>query len=405
MNGAHLSHQCPQCGAPVDLEETDRIFVCPFCQVRLFIHAQGPLRYYLKPRIEHEGTLIYVPYWRFRGNGFVLGATAIQHKIIDSSLLAVDNPALPASLGLRSQAMRLFFVEPETPGFFLAPQIPSEDFKKRLLTAIPGLNSVVGPKITACVGDTLSLVFLPVFQNHTLIDGLTGEHFGSASIAPDSFAPSPANLEFLSTLCPQCGWDLNGDKQSLVQTCLHCDTAWTTGARNCDGIEVRFFPIRTPPSRYLPFWNLQIQTTGFQLQTWADLIRLTGLPRALQPWMESTAFTFRVPAFKIRPDLFLHLANRVSLFQPGSTVPSTLPDLPLHPVTLAQSEAFQALPAILGNLTPARKNLFPKIQGGRILPKGGVLEYLPFIDGPEEYLQPAMNMAIQKNALLWSTTL
>ena len=49
MNGLHLSHQCPQCGAPVELDETDRIFACPSCQVRLFIHAGGPLRYYLKP--------------------------------------------------------------------------------------------------------------------------------------------------------------------------------------------------------------------------------------------------------------------------------------------------------------------------------------------------------------------
>ena len=405
MNGAHLSHQCPLCGAPVDLEETDRIFACPFCQVRLFIHGRGPLRYYLKPRIEHEGTLIHVPYWRFRGNGFVLGPESMQHKIIDSSLLAVDNPALPASLGLRPQAMRLFFVEPDTPGSFLAPRIPSADFKRRLLAAIPGLDSIAGPKLTACVGDALSLIFLPVFQDHILIDGLTGEHLGPSSIDPDSLGPSPATLTFLSTLCPQCGWDLGGDKQSLVQTCPHCDTAWTTGANGCENITARFFPTQAQPDRYLPFWNLRFQATGFRLQTWADLIRLTNLPRVILPWMESTAFTFRVPAFKIRPELFLHLSNRVSLFQPEAAEISTLPPEPLHPVTLSREEAFHALPAVLGNLSPARKNLFPRIQGGRLVPRDATLEYIPFTDGPKEYIQPEMNMAIQKNALFWSTTL
>ncbi len=209
----------------------------------------------------------------------------------------------------------------------------------------------------------------------------------------------------MSTLCPQCGWDLGGDKQSLVQTCPHCDTAWATGASGCENVDARFFPAQTPPSRYLPFWNLRFQATGFRLQTWADLVRLTNLPKVILPWMESTAFTFRVPAFKIRPELFLNLSNRVSLFQPEASPLTTLPTEPLHPVTLSRDEAFHALPAVLGNLAPARKNLFPRIQGGRIIPKDAVLEYIPFNEGPKEYLQPDMNMAIQKNALLWSTSL
>lgn len=405
MSWGHLRHQCPQCGAPVDLEDTDRIFACPFCHVRLFIQGHGPLRYYLKPRVENDGTLIYIPYWRFRGNGFVLGLTSTQHKIIDSSLLAVDNLALPASLGLRPQAMQLFFVEPGTSGAFLAPQISSADFKHKLLAAIPGLSAVTGPKITACIGDTLSLVFLPVFQNHELIDGLTGEHLGPASIDPSTLNPSPATLEFLSTLCPHCGWDLGGDTQSLVQTCPHCDTAWTTGPGGCENIDVHFFPTQTQPSRYLPFWNLHIQATGFHLETWADFIRLTNMPKVILPRMESEPFTFRVPAFKIRPELFLHLSSRVSLFQPRTAPLASLPEIPLHPVTLPQEEAFQAISAVLGHLAPARKKLFPRIQGGRILFQKATLEYLPFLDGPKEYLQPDMNMAIQKNALLWSTTL
>jgi hypothetical protein len=33
------------------------------------------------------------------------------------------------------------------------------------------------------------------------------------------------------------------------------------------------------------------------------------------------------------------------------------------------------------------------------------LEYLPFVNEPQEFVQPEMNMAIQKNALFWSTTL
>lgn len=405
MNGLHLSHQCPQCGAPVELDETDRIFSCPFCQVRLFIHADGPLHYYLKPRIEHPGALIYVPYWRFRGNAFVLDPQVIQHKILDASLLAVGNFNLPPSLGLRTQAMRLSFVEPSTPGLFLEPTLNSTDFKARLLSAMPGLATGMGPSLKACIGDVLSLIYQPVFQNHELVDGITGQFLGQADIDAHGLKEADSHLRFVSTLCPSCGWDLTGDRQSLIQTCMHCDTAWEPGASGPSPVTPRFMACEEAPAIYLPFWNLRFQARGFRLQTWADLIRLTNLPRALLPWMESTAFTIRVPAFKIRPELFLNLSAQVSLRQPDAPELETLPRTPLHPVTLPREEAFQALPVILGRLAPARKNLFPKIQGGSFRPVEADIEYLPFTETPREFVQPEMNMAIQKNALFWSTTL
>ncbi|MDO9582419.1 MAG: hypothetical protein Q7J24_04825 [Desulfomicrobium sp.] len=405
MNGLHLSHQCPQCGAPVELDETDRIFSCPFCQVRLFIHAQGPFQYHLKPRIAHPGTLIHVPYWRFRGNAFALGLQSTLHRILDSSLLAVDNPAMPPSLGLRTQAMNLSFVEPATDGLFLPPTMPSSDFKARLLRLIPGLPSQTGPKLTACVGDTLSLIYQPVFQSHELVDAITGEHLGPACIDTEKGEKAGSHLHFSSTLCPNCGWDLTGDRQSLVQTCLHCDTAWEPGPEGGTPITPHFLHTREKPDIYLPFWNLRAKARGFRLQTWADLIRLTNLPRVLMPWMESTAFSFRVPAFKIRPELFLNMAAQVSLYQPHAPELETLPRTPLHPATLPRNEAFEALPVVLGRLTPARKNLFPIIQGGSLRMVEASIEFLPFVEGPREFIQPEMNMAIQKNALHWSTTL
>jgi DNA-directed RNA polymerase subunit RPC12/RpoP len=404
MNG-HLSHQCPQCGAPVALEETDRIFSCPFCQVRLFIHSSGPFRYHLKPRVTHQGTLIYIPYWRFRGNAFVLGQKSTTHKILDSSLLAVDNHTLPPSLGLRSQAMQLYFVEPATEGLFLPAGIPSADFKAQLLRTLPGMPAQTGPALTACVGDTLSLIYQPVFQNHELVDGITGEHLGPASIDAQEAGKAGSHLRFASTLCPRCGWDLIGDRQSLIQTCPHCDTAWEPGPEHAEQVTPHFLPTREKPDIYLPFWNLRVRTGGFRLQTWADLIRLTNLPRALLPWMESTAFSFRIPAFKIRPELFLNLGAQVSLYQPHAPELETLPRVPLHPVTLPKEEAFQAVPVILGRLAPARKNLFPRIQGGKLRPGEASIEYLPFVEGPREFVQPEMNMAIQKKALHWSTRL
>lgn len=402
-----LSHQCPQCGAPVELETTDRIFTCPFCQVRLFIYARGPLEYYIKPRISSEGTLLYLPYWRLRGNAFALTPSSIQHKILDSSLLATKTHSVPPTLGLRAQAMALHFVEPATLGSFVRPDISSTILKMQLLKSIPGLVLPNEKRLMAYIGDSLSLIYQPVYQQtHGLIDGLTGNMLGSMDLSQEGLQPASSSnsLSFVSTLCPQCGWDLHGHRQSLVQTCPHCDTAWEAGPEQGRQISLRFMVSDYPADLFLPFWNLDFTTTGFKLQTWTELIQLTNLPRVPQPWMHSTAFSFRIPAFKIRPELFLNLASTISLHQPSNTT-TTMPKTALHPVTLPKSEAFEAIPVVLGRIAPARKNLFARLQGGRISPRKATLEYIPFVEQKEEYLQPEIGTAILKSALHWSTTL
>ncbi len=46
--------QCPQCGAPVTMEEADRILACAFCRVRLIMIHPGYPQYYLDPYLENE---------------------------------------------------------------------------------------------------------------------------------------------------------------------------------------------------------------------------------------------------------------------------------------------------------------------------------------------------------------
>lgn len=405
MNIAALDHQCPQCGAPVHLEETDRIFTCPYCRVRLFIHADGPFHYYIPPRTRAPGTLLYLPYWRLRGNAFVLGQQLMQHRILDSSLLAVAHPQAPATLGLRSQALSMRFVEPDTPGSFSAPTLPYQDFTRHLLQALPGMRTITGPRLTACVGHSVSLVYQPFHAGTHLIDGITGRNLGPVSGALPSHHEPASGLRFVSTLCPECGWELRGDRTSMVQACHNCDTLWQPGPAGLVRVIASVVGDGTDADIYLPFWSLTVKATGFQLDTWADLIRLTNLPRPILPWMETTPFTFRMPAFKIRPALFLNLSARTSLFQPRTTQITTLPAAHLHPVTLDGQQAVNALPPILGRLAPARKLLFERIHNGRLRAASAALQYIPFRNSNSELLQPEMNLAVQKNALFWSAAL
>jgi DNA-directed RNA polymerase subunit RPC12/RpoP len=109
-----IEHQCPQCGAPVILEETDRILACPYCRVSLYIAARDYTALYwpASPAVAQE--IVFMPYWRFKGMSFSCRGREVQTKIADMSRLAVPVIGMPYSLGVRPQALKLKFVAPET---------------------------------------------------------------------------------------------------------------------------------------------------------------------------------------------------------------------------------------------------------------------------------------------------
>ena len=80
--GFIIEQECPQCGAPIELSETDRILSCPYCDVQSYLFFPGYFRYIL-PHKSPDKEIIYVPYLRFRGSVFYCGETTIGHRIID----------------------------------------------------------------------------------------------------------------------------------------------------------------------------------------------------------------------------------------------------------------------------------------------------------------------------------
>jgi len=120
-----IEWRCPQCGAPVVLDETDRIFSCAYCRVRLRISCRGPWRYCLPPEKGLTGDPIFVPYRRFRGLAFSCVNQEIQHRVVDSSRLALEIKGLPPSLGYRPQVLKLRPVSPSVGGAFCVLEIRS----------------------------------------------------------------------------------------------------------------------------------------------------------------------------------------------------------------------------------------------------------------------------------------
>ena len=89
--------------------------------------------------------LLYFPYWRFKGMLFSCVENGIKHRFLDASHQAVDSRYFPVSVGLRSQALKLKFVTPETPGRFLKPTQPFEEVMQIFyapLQHIPGRTGI-----------------------------------------------------------------------------------------------------------------------------------------------------------------------------------------------------------------------------------------------------------------------
>jgi hypothetical protein len=157
-----IEHQCPQCGAPATLEETDRLFHCEFCRVKSFLLEKDFFRYTLPNNVPPGKTLFFFPYWRFKGMFFSCTPGGIQHRFMDLSHQAIRSGMFPVSVGLRSQALKLRFVSPDMEGRFLTPTMPIDQamdiFDSRYANGLPQ------PMLhQSHIGESLSLIYSPFY--------------------------------------------------------------------------------------------------------------------------------------------------------------------------------------------------------------------------------------------------
>src|SRR4030042_33899 len=116
--GFTVEQECPQCGAPIDLDETDRLILCPYCHVKNYLFTQDYFRFVLPHKAPNQD-IIYAPYMRFKGEVYLCEGATIGHSIVDITYQGTIFKQLPISLGLRPQAMKMKFVTPDVHGSFL----------------------------------------------------------------------------------------------------------------------------------------------------------------------------------------------------------------------------------------------------------------------------------------------
>jgi DNA-directed RNA polymerase subunit RPC12/RpoP len=403
VNGTNwqIEHGCPQCGAPVTLDETDRLLACPFCRTRLYIVPHGPICYRIPPAARGEGELIYLPYWRLRGSSFSVQASEITHRFVDTNALAVHLPEMPASLGLRPQVLKLRFIAPNTEGRFITPNLTLQQAIPDLGATPPGIFHRV------FIGEAVSLIHAPSFlRNDTLYDAVLGRPVCACNrdlreTLTRAAAP-PGQVRFVATLCPHCSWDMEGEKDSLVLVCRNCDSAWHCPEDEFLRLE---FAVLKPPTAdtkialYLPFWRMKPRIEGLELASWADLIRLANLPKAVTPAFEEAPLVLWSPAFKVNPALYSRWARQMTVFRPLGEAIDRFSDLPLYPVTLPLSEAAEGICVTLAQMIADKRRLYPKLAGLHVTLEEYRLEYHPFLLDRNELLHASMRVALDRTAL------
>ncbi len=404
-----IENQCPQCGSPVVIEETDRIFSCRFCRVRLFIAVDDHLRYYLPAQSGER--LVYLPYWRLKGISFSIIPYEVSHALVDSSLIACKTLKLPPTMGLRPQTLKLRFVSPDLKGEMIRPRFSFKEASSRIsreLVAVekaiagPLDKEAVSPFLKTFIGESASFIYMPFYiRDKGLFDAILDRRVAGEGDVEEFLADNGEarwQARFLSTLCPDCGTGLAGDRKSTTLFCNGCYSAWEAGADGLSRVGFGIMPGGKDPA-YLPFWRIKASVEGLDLKSFGDLARAANLPRLMKVEWDEQALYFWQPAFKVNPPLFLRLGRELTMKQPQIELQKRLKIRKAYPVTLSAVEAAESIKISLAGIVSMKKFVFPILKDVEITMTEALLVYIPFEQKMTELVQQDLGMTVIKNAL------
>jgi predicted RNA-binding Zn-ribbon protein involved in translation (DUF1610 family) len=401
--GFTFEQDCSQCGAIIELDETDHLVRCPYCNVKSFLFTPNYFRFVL-PHNARDREIIYAPYLRFKGNVYYCMGSRIGHRVVDITHAGLPLEGIPVSLGLRPQAMKMKLVTPDTNGSFLRFSLkPSNILTRAGKLAAAAASGELFHR--AYIGETMSIIYLPLYlDRNRVFDAILNKPILKVPASEDftgkSINRNPRwHVTFLPTLCPQCGWNLDGEKDSVVLICTNCETAWEAADGRFVRVNFQGIPGDDENTVYLAFWKICVSAQGLELDSFADFIRLTNQPRLVRPEMDYQEMSFWAPAFKIRPGVFLSLSRRFTISQHKFQTDDLMPKKNRYPVTLPQREAVQSMKITLASSSINKKDVLPQLPRLRFNMKRSSLVYLPFTIKGHEMIQQQMDVSINKNAL------
>jgi hypothetical protein len=406
-----IEHRCPQCSAPVTLEETERLFVCPYCKVRLYIASDSVLRYYL-PAVRFQEQIAYVPYWRTKGIQFTCRSSGLTTGVIDRTSRAHSASCFPYSLGVRPQVFKLRFVGQTIEKALLQPSVVFEDASEEVPApvAMPDGSPITDPVLfRVAMREVESLIFSPVrIQGDILCDAIDGKSLGKPmdEVMPGTGLPGEAqgDVTFIPALCPNCGADLIGEKESVMLFCSNCDLGWRVSGSALHNAGFAFLP-GAQDALYLPFWCMDVHLEGMEEgRLFIDPAR-TGRLDGQHLYLDRPGFCFWVPAFKVNPSLFLTLAERATVGQ--SSLDNAVAEVTehLYPVTLPAREAAKLVKVLLRLLVGKREGVDPSFNRVTVRADEPRLYFIPFSSSGYELTHQKLRMSVHQNALKYGKNL
>ena len=222
--------------------------------------------------------------------------------------------------------------------------------------------------------------------------------------------PAISRKNSTSRLSPACvltaAGILRGKKKAW---CFCAETVKPPGAPSKNSLhKIEFARSRRSSARIAstcPSGKYQRRSTGLQLASCADLLRLNNAPEVITPAREQQELAFWIPAFKLAPELFLLAAQRMTFFQEQGPFEENLSAASFHPVTLPSSEAAESITPLLAQCAVPRKDIFPKLPQVSVKLRSAVLVYVPFKPSGSELIHTRMPLSINRNALKWGLSL
>jgi DNA-directed RNA polymerase subunit RPC12/RpoP len=405
-----IHQKCPSCGAQIELHEADRLIRCPYCEVQNFMVTRGVLRFVLPDKApEHidRREMFYAPYLRFKGNIYYCKGKHQKYKVVDTTQQGINASVLPPSLGLRPQAMPVSLVTDEVEGIFLRQTVKARVLLERaaLLTMIDSKNINAPFYNRAYIGETVSCIYLPLYiENDVLHDAVTNKPLARGGSAEKMREKGSGYRQvwtphFLATLCPKCGDSLTGEHDSLVLSCYNCDSSWEEKQGKFHSIAWSCIASTNKEMYYLPFWKIQVRSTGVAMDTFADFLRITNQPLVILQKHTKMELVFWVPAFKLRPSTFLRLGKNMTLSQAKIPKGEAAMAKKMHPVTLQRKDAVQALKSLMADVALNKRNLLPLLPEISFHPLSTELVYLPFSDKGHDFVQEQTGLSLAKSVL------
>jgi hypothetical protein len=426
VNGSNfqIEQQCPQCGAPIILDEADRILSCKFCRTRVYLATEDHFRFYIPPAQGISETIYFIPYWRIKGLSYTIEEkdvnrerigpllsyslsstfkeTDISNKYFDINFLSIDSRLLPYSLGLRPQTMKLKFVgSNKNEGKFLRISPASRDaFINDYQKRTGGIHKAI------FIGETSSVIYTPVYcAKGRVYDAVLKKPLdlqNKDAEIEQALISSPEEkwrVDFFPLLCPDCGADLPGEKDALILFCDNCHSAWNPSNKNFTKVKFLTWQEKGDNIIYLPFWQLKVKVSGIQLESYADLIKVANLPKAPAEVWAQTPFYFCVPAFKVNPALFLRWCRQLTSTPAPKDLTADFPAGKIHPVTLPENEAMESSLLTLASLIADKRNLAELLSSLHLTLEDSSLVLHPFKISASELIHTKIGFGMEISAL------